>query len=338
MYKAAILGCKGRSKGHIKAYEHVKKGKVVAICDMDEKLLNQFGDEFGIENRYTDFREMLDKEKPDVLHIVTRPSTRVELMTITHEHKVPAAIVEKPIALDCEDFLKIEELSRKTSTKFVVNHQLHFHPKRLELERDVHEGKIGEVRLLEVSARLGLMGQGTHILEMMFSFNQYAAPTSIFGQVSGTEGFATTHPAPDMAEAVITFENGARGLLLCGKNAPSVGDDVVISYHKRISVFGTRGFVQWQMEFFERSTPDGYEFGKKNYKDEDVLGQAGLTEAVFDWLDDESRLHPTRLDLSLQQFNVILGLYASVLEHRPVELPYRPDGNLLEKLKQALES
>ena len=29
MYKSAILGCRGRARGHARAYEHVKGGKAV---------------------------------------------------------------------------------------------------------------------------------------------------------------------------------------------------------------------------------------------------------------------------------------------------------------------
>ncbi|HID55584.1 TPA: Gfo/Idh/MocA family oxidoreductase [Candidatus Poribacteria bacterium] len=338
MYKAAILGCRGRSKGHMRAYEYVKKGKVVAICDLVEELLNSFGDEFGIERRYTDIHEMLDKEKPDLLHIVTRPALRVELLSIAAEHEVPVVIVEKPIAIDSEDYLAICRLNEESPTKFIVNHQLHFHPKRLELQRDVDEGRIGEIRLLEVSARLNLLGQGTHILELLFSFNGHTPATSVFGQVSGDKGLYTNHPAPDMAEAVITFENGARGVILCGHNAPRVDERGESHRHKRISVYGTRGFIQWQMNFWERGTPEGYESGEKSYGAEDVLGQAALTDAAFEWLEDEDRPHPTRLELALQQFNVILGLYASALERRPVELPYKPEGNFLDRLKENLKT
>lgn len=338
MYRTAILGCRGRSRGHARAYEYVSQGQIVAICDLEEGLLNSFGEEFAIKNRYTDIHEMLEKEKPDLLHIVTRPAFRVPLMTIAAEHKVPAAIVEKPVAIDSDAFQSIAELNEKSDTKFVMNHQLHFHPKCLELQRDVTEGLIGDVCLLDVSARLNLLGQGTHILELMFAFNDNAAPTSVFGQVSGDEGLDSKHPAPDMAQASITLENGARGILLSGENAPSVAEGVGGSRHKRISVYGTRGFIQWQMDAWERSTPDGYEHGTKSYGEEDVLGQAGLTEAVFDWLGNENRPHPTRLELALVQFNVILGIYASALEHKLVELPYQPEGNFLEKLKATLKA
>ncbi|MFQ6041408.1 MAG: Gfo/Idh/MocA family protein [Candidatus Poribacteria bacterium] len=338
MYRTAILGCAGRSRGHAKAYEHVSRGQIAAICDLDEKLLNSFGEEFAIKNRYTDIHEMLEKEKPDLLHIVTRPAFRAPLMTIAAEHKVPAAIVEKPIAIDSEPFQAIAALNEKSATKFVVNHQLHFHPKCLELQRDVEDGSIGDVRFLEVSARLNLLGQGTHVLELMFAFNGNATPTSVFGQVSGDKGLDSKHPAPDMSEAAIAFENGTRGLLLCGENAPFVADGVGGSRHKRISVYGTRGFIQWQMDAWERSTPESYEHGAKSYGEEDVLGQAGLTEAVFDWLENEDNPHPTRLELALVQFNLILGIYASALEYRPVQLPYKPEGNFLEKLKATLKN
>ena len=76
MYKTAFLGCGGRARAHADAYRFVKRGKIGAICDMNEELLNSFGDDFGVSSRYTDLDEMLEKEKPDVLHIVTAPVLR----------------------------------------------------------------------------------------------------------------------------------------------------------------------------------------------------------------------------------------------------------------------
>ena len=89
MLKSCFLGCGGRSRGHARAYEHVKNGRLVAVCDLDEERLHDRGEEYGIEKRYTDIHEMLDKERPDLLHIVTAPIWRVELMTIAAEHEVP---------------------------------------------------------------------------------------------------------------------------------------------------------------------------------------------------------------------------------------------------------
>jgi len=336
MYRSAFLGCGGRARGHANAYKDITRSEMAAICDLNEERLNSFGDNFGIAHRYTDIHEMLEKEKPDLLHIVTPPDLRVPLMTIAAEHDVPAAIVEKPVAVDGADYKAIVELGEKSKTKFVVNHQLRFHPKFLELREDVLNGRIGKVRLVEVSARLNLAGQGTHVNNLMFALNDCVVPVSVFGQVSGGSALNSSHAAPDMAEAAIMFENGVRGILLCGNNAPSVGD-YPGHYHKRACAYGTLGFVEWQMESWERSTPDnGYESGSKSYGAEDVLGQKGLTEAVFDWLDDEGNPHPNRLEVSLTEFNMILGLYTSALKRQPVDVPVEPEDKLIDALRGCL--
>ncbi len=334
MFKCAFLGCGGRARGHASAYSKITRGKMVAICDLNEARLKSFGDEYDIKNRYTDIHEMLDKEKPDVLHIVTQPDLRVQLMSIAVEHEVPAAIVEKPIAIDGKDYKAIAELGKKCKTKFVVNHQLRFHPKILELLSDVNEGKIGEIKFIEVSARLNMSGQGTHITDLMFAFNNYAEPESVFGQASGTEGFKTTHPTADMAEAYINFKNGKHGLIVCGTNAPRAGD-YPEHYHKRIAVYGTHGFVHWWMEGWEKKI-EKYELGSKSYAEEDLLGQKGLTEAVFDWLEDDSKKHPNRLDISLMEFSVILAIFESVVKRAPIYYPTNPPDDILQQLKMAL--
>ncbi len=120
MFKSAILGCRGRARGHARAYEHVKRGKIAAICDLNEELLNSFGEEFGIQKRYTDIHEMLDKERPDLLHIVTAPlmrdtlePLRYPLLDIASEHEVPGAIVEKPVAVKAEDWRDLLALSKR---------------------------------------------------------------------------------------------------------------------------------------------------------------------------------------------------------------------------------
>ena len=339
MYKSCFLGCGGRSRGHARAYQYVKNGKLAAICDLDEERLNACGEEFGIEieKRYVDFHKMLDKERPDLLHIITAPIGRDELMIIAAEHEVPVVIVEKPVALQGEDFRRIRDLNAKCKTKFVMNTQLHFHPCILELKRDVAEGCIGDIRFIDISARSTIINQGVHVLELAHSFNGFAAPTSVFGNVSGANFIPTREPSPDVAEATIAFENGVRAQLLNGEIAPKTNDSDSRFAHKRISVYGTRGFIQWTMTGWERSTPEGgYESGTHSYAEQDVLAQAALTDTAFDWVKDEEKPHPTRLERALVMFNVILGVYASALTNAPISLPFEPPDVLIDSLKSRL--
>ena len=338
MFKCAFLGCGPRARRHAAAYQYVERGQMVAVCDMDEERLAEFGDEYSIDARYTDVHAMLDETKPDVLHMVTLPHLRVELMTIASDHGVPAAIVEKPIALQGEDYRALRELEASSSTRFCVNTQLHFHARNLELKQDVADGRIGDVRFVDVSARSTPLDQGVHVLELAHSYNGFSPFTRTFGNVAGAEDIDSRQPAPGMATATLNFENGVHGMIVCGEAAPYATERRDVRYaHKRIAVYGTDGFVHWTMGSWERRTVDGgYESGTHDYGAEDDLAQGRLTEAVFDSLLDEAKPHPTCLARSLDEFNAILGTYTSALEARPVDLPFDPPDGLLDALRERL--
>jgi len=337
VYKSCCLGCGPRARGHAAAYEHVTKSQLDAVCDMNAERLGAFADEFAIPRRYTDLREMLETEKPDLLHVVTQPSQRLEFFELAAECGVPAVLVEKPLALDAEDFSAISAFGQTTAMRICVNHQLRYHPKVLELLALVRGGAIGEVRLVDGSARLALAGQGTHVLNLMFAFAGDARPTRVFGQVGGVLDAIPNHPCPSRAVGEMVFDSGAHGLLACGENAPVVDDPNVNHMHKRVAVYGTEGFVHWAMNSWEMCTlGGGYERGEKKYAAEDVLGQAAMTDAIFDWLEDEAKPHANRLETSLAEVNTILGIYQSGLDRSVVALPFTPGGSLLDPLQGCL--
>ena len=346
MYKTAMLGCGGRARGHADAYRFVKRGKLAALCDMDEERLNAFGDDFGIASRYTDLDEMLEKEKPDVLHIVTSPvipssneRIRYPLMKQASDHSVPAAIIEKPVAVEGEDWKQIARLAEETKTKFVVNTQLNFHPKNLELKKDVAEGRIGEIKFIDASARSRAAEQGGHVLQLVSSYIDNACPVRVLGQISGNEYLtAATHPAPTHVIGHVLYDNGLHVSLAFGTEmAQMASDDPGIYSHKRVFVVGTTGFVHWRFSSWERATLDGgYESGPLNYGEQDVVAQANFTEAIFDWLDDENNVHPTHLKQSLVESNIILGMYQSGLTNEIIELPFEPPDGLFDAFQEKL--
>ncbi len=348
MYKTAMLGCGGRARGHADAYRFVKRGKLAAICDMNAERLNTFGDDFGISSRYTDLDEMLEKEKPDVLHIVTSPVVpnsderiRYPLMKQASDHGVPAAIIEKPVAIEGEDWKQIAGLAEETETKFVINTQLNFHPKNLELKNDVVEGRIGEIKFIDASARSRPSEQGGHVLQLVSSYIDDAHPVRVLGQIAGSEHLNSApggHPSPTHAAAQVLYENGVHVSIAFGTELGQMAsDDPGIYGHKRVFVVGTKGFVHWRFSSWERLTLDGgYEGGPLNYGEQDVVAQANFTEAIFDWLENESKVHPTHLKQSLVENNLILGMYYSGITNEIVDLPFEPPDGLMDLLREKL--
>ena len=341
MYKTVIIGVGGgRAHGHADAYQHVKRGRVVAACDLRPEPLDEFADKYDVKARYTDYREMFEKEKPDLAHVSTPPNVRLEILEAAEEAGVAAVVVEKPLAIQGEDYLAIRDFAaRKPKIKVAINHQLQFHPRRQQLQKLVFDGAIGDIRFIEASSGMNLAYQGTHSLQAIGAFNP-AAPTTVFGQVSGANGLqpnVKAHYAPDQSLAAVEYDNGVQATLRCGENAPRVPRGDAIYQHKRIAVYGMKGYIHWTMWGWETSINGAYDSGEHEYPDEDVLGQAAMTEAMFDWLEDDSAVHPLNLDRALVDFNVILALYASSLTHKVVALPYEPEADLASKLRDALQ-
>jgi predicted dehydrogenase len=196
MYKSCCLGCGPRARGHAEAYRSVKKARLEAVCDLNAERLGKFADEFHVPRRYGDLREMLEKEKPDLLHAVTQPSLRLEVFKTAEEFGVPAVLVEKPLCLDAADYNAIAAFGKSAKTRIIVNHQLRYHPKTLELLDIVRGGEIGEVRLLDGSARYPLAGQGTHVLNLMLAYAGDRRPVRVFAQAGGKHFPIPTTPAP----------------------------------------------------------------------------------------------------------------------------------------------
>lgn len=341
MLKCAIIGVSGgRARGLAEAYQHVRRGTLACISTRQRDKLDAFGERFGVAARYTDYREMFAREKPDLVHVNTPPTVRLDIFQAAAAAGIPAIIVEKPLACQGEDFVAIRDFAKISPVKIAINHQLHFHPRRAALQRLVAEGAIGELRFIEASARMNLAYQGTHSLQAIGAFNPGAKPVTVFGQVSGAGGLQETrgqHYAPDQSLATINYDNGVHATLQCGANAPHVRrDDDRINTHKRVAVYGTRGYVYWTMWSWETLIDGVRDAGTHEYPEEDILGQAAMTEAMFDWLADDKAVHPLNLDLALQDFNIILGMYMSALRHRVVDLPVEPEANLVAALRERL--
>ena len=65
-YRVGIVGTGGIARAHGNACQQIEEAELVAIYDVSEEQLAKYGEEFGIEARYTDLDEMLAKEALDI--------------------------------------------------------------------------------------------------------------------------------------------------------------------------------------------------------------------------------------------------------------------------------
>jgi predicted dehydrogenase len=339
-YRTAIVGCGGRARWHAQAYAWIDRGELVACCDIDAERRDRFAGEFGIAG-YADALTMIQQEGPDLVHLVTPPTARVDLMTLVSQEGVPACIVEKPIACQVADWKRLVELEAASGTRFAINHQFRWHANLTRCREALRSGRLGALRTLDFSAGMNISGQGTHMLDYAMSLNEDARVVRVFGAVSGTEGMHGGHPAPDTSIGQVLFHNGVYGVWVNGPTAPRAGDESTTYQHCRVAAYAERGHTLWE-EFgrWEVVSPDGTEGGRTADMDDWEAGnhaaQAALTDAMFDWIEDDHSPAGTNLALGLHQWEAVLAMYASALWRRPVEIPLEPPEDLFSQLAEAL--
>src|SRR5207249_4792325 len=101
-YRAAIIGCGNRARGHAEAFREARPAgasiELVAGADVDAARAQRFEADYGLRP-YTDATEMLERERPDIVAIVTKPTGRADLACLCADYGVKGVIAEKPMAI-----------------------------------------------------------------------------------------------------------------------------------------------------------------------------------------------------------------------------------------------
>src|ERR1035441_3928769 len=96
--KIAIVGCGKIADAHVEEIRKISSVQLVAVCDLDPIMSEQLAVRYSVPHRYDDVAQMLDTERPDVLHITTPPQSHLSLT----RQAVAAGchvFLEKPVAL-----------------------------------------------------------------------------------------------------------------------------------------------------------------------------------------------------------------------------------------------
>ncbi len=337
-----MIGCAGRAKMHIDAYEHIDDAEVVACCAPSPTRRDPLAAAYRLR-AYGDVGEMLAAEQPDLVHITTGPGPRGQLMRQVAEHEIPLCTVEKPLAVGVRDWRSIEELEAVGGTRFAVCHQLRWQTNLARCREALELGRLGVVRFLEFSAGMNLPAQGTHTLHYGGSLNGDAAVVSVFGAASGlTEGdpFASRARAHGRPAGLRERRPGPVAGRPLRPHGGRSGDRLPARPAGRLRRAGP-GLLE-RVQSREIVGPDGAQSGDHGGRDawrrDNLLAQVEFHRVMFRWL-ETGEAPGTDLKRSLHEWKVVLALYASALWRRPVDLAgFDPPDTLFEDLTRALRA
>lgn len=338
-----MIGVGGRAHAFVKAAMLDPDVEMVACYAPTGVRRGPFAETYGLAE-YDSLDEMLEREKPDLVHIVTWPDARLEPMTTVARHETLACTVEKPVAVGVADYESLRKLASRSSTRFAVSHQLRWHADLTRCREAVAGGRIGRPIHVEMTAGMNVAGQGTHVLDYGLSLVGDPRVERVVGGVYGTTGFADAHAAPDGLVALLELEGGIGAHMVLGPTAPRLGGDPDVEWmHVRVAASGERGrveyreFGQWWID--DIAGPDSGDCGSdEERRRSNHMAQAAFHRDLVRWARGEGPEVGTALDRALDQWKVILAIYASAITRHPIVLTdFTPDPGLIDRLHLTLD-
>ena len=176
-YRAAVLGHTGRGNyGHSldMAFTGFPNVDIVALADPDPEGRAAAAARCGATRTYADPYELLEQERPNLVAVAT------SWLDVHHDLWLAAIeggahiYSEKPIAKSLEEADRMLAAADAKGVKIAIAHQNRVSPYHVYARKLLHEGAIGQLRLIrgygKMDARGGgqdTMVLGTHIFDQM---------------------------------------------------------------------------------------------------------------------------------------------------------------------------
>jgi predicted dehydrogenase len=149
--RVAGVGAGYFSQFHLQGWRAIPEVELVGWCDKDVTRVK------GMP-AYASLERMLEKERPDLVDIVTPPETHLEIVRACAARGLPA-ICQKPLAPNYDEALMVVEEAERAKTLLVVHENFRWQPWYREARRFMEENRLGKPHSVAFRLRPG-DGQG----------------------------------------------------------------------------------------------------------------------------------------------------------------------------------
>lgn len=343
--KYALIGCGRIAKNHLIAVKN-NELELVAVCDILPEQMERLLAQQGWENRsdikrYTDYKEMLSQEKPELVSIATESGIHGEIALFCIENGVNV-IIEKPMAMNIADAEKILVLAKAKNVKVAACHQNRFNIAVQKLRGAVESGRFGKVSHGSIHVRWNrnagyynqakwrgtwaqdggaLMNQCIHGIDLL-RWMMGEEIVEVYGQTR--QQFHDYLEAEDLGMAVLTFANGAIATI---EGTTNVYPE---NLEETLYIFGEKGTAKLGGK--STNTIDVWDFADNQPEDEENKGFKEPTSNVYgnghtllfkDMMEAirENRQPYVDAVAGRNALEVVLAIYKSAAEGKPVKLP-----------------
>lgn len=248
---------------HAAGYALFPQAEVVAVCDLKPDLLEQFQRNWCTTwpavSTYTDYRQLLDRERIDLLSVVTPDHVHAQIVVDAAQRGVKGILCEKPIATSLADADRMIEACRGHGVVISINHHRRweaiYHAALAYLRNsDGTPGPLGPVQRIVATfgaPRGMLFRNGTHLIDTICWFSG-SDPQWVTGALDPEHpaygpryiGDGGRDPALDPGgSGLIHFANGVQAYVTCSKRISANFELDVFCEHGRLRIDDNAGQI-----------------------------------------------------------------------------------------------
>ena len=240
MIKIGIIGAGNIAGVHMDAYLKNPNAKVEAICDINPDRLQEFGDKYGIEKRYSSVEEMVDKCQLDAADVCVWNCNHASC-AIAALNAGWNVLCEKPMAFNAKEAEEMAAAAKQNNKLLMIGFVMRFSDESRVAKDFIDKGYFGDIYYSKATylRRHGNPGGwfsnkklsgggpvidlGVHVIDHTRYLMGNPQPVSVY---------AATFE--QLAVAMIRYENGAVTLL---ETSYSLNGEGVTSKE----IYGTKG-------------------------------------------------------------------------------------------------
>lgn len=141
-FRTGVVGVGFIGAVHIEQLRRLGNVEVVAITDTADAQAR--ADTLCVPKGYNDYKEMIDKEQLDCVHICTPNNTHRDIAMYAMEHGVNV-LCEKPMTCTVEEAREITEFAKEKGLVNAMNFNCRFYPMAYQMRQMVKSGEVGDI-------------------------------------------------------------------------------------------------------------------------------------------------------------------------------------------------
>jgi predicted dehydrogenase len=155
--KAALIGAGQIARQHLACLKRLPSVELAAICDLSPATAEASAERYGIPAWFTDHHSMLERTRPDVVHVTTPPTSHFRLAMDSLEAGAHV-IVEKPATATFEELEALVRRAQEVGRHLIEDYNYVFNRAPQAIQQRIKSGEFGTVAHVEVLICLDILG------------------------------------------------------------------------------------------------------------------------------------------------------------------------------------